>query len=63
MNNIARKLIEERNLDKIAKALEIAVEALEVIREHATYHDGAIGRIAGNTLQKIQAIAEGKGDD
>jgi hypothetical protein len=45
--------------DRLANALEVAVGALEIINEHATYHDGAIGRIASEAIKEIEAIAEG----
>ena len=73
MNEAIKKLIEERSLNDIANALEIAVETLELISEYATTYsnekavvDEAIAKIeklADEGITKIQDIAEGKGDE
>lgn len=58
MNETLKTLIEERSLQDIANALEIAVKALDEIRKDCEY-----GSTAYEALRQIQAIAEGGEDE
>ena len=67
MNESIKKLIEERSLDDIATALELAVEVLEEISEHAIRNGTEDASTwasfkAYYALKDIQAIAEDNND-